>query len=867
MRLVASLTLVLLMSGLFGQDLAEVRLSADFTGRPLSEAISHLEKKFDLNFSFPTEAIRVSTVNCRFENAEWGEIEQCLFGANELRATVRQNGYVTLKPQSSGTQRSWALRFQMLNPEGEALPFAPVQFSSGAGMTDKDGFFTGTLSGAATDIVYLTYLGYESAEMLLRDLIAGSPGIVTLKPAVIDLSSVLVSEYLSDGITVPEDGSFVRIDQSRAPTVPGFASGEVYRTLSMLPGISNIGETAGGLSIRGGSPDQNLVLWDGIPVYSSGHFFSMISPFSPELIDEVNVWRGGTGAAFGGRVGGLVEFNTDRSVVENFSAGAGLSLLMADAFIKAPLVKGKSDLQLALRALPKVFSEGPAYNGYRMQVQQSEGFARILEAEARGLSQEEDFNFREFNGRWRYNFSSDHALTVSGFTQHDDFGYRIGLRGGDRFFTDGLVTKNDGISGEYVQPLGKGKVRFQLAHSVFSGTGGSSFQSGRTGVMNQRSSEIRESSVRLEYSPEAFAVGNLQVGLQAQNFQHELDYRTENTLADSLGEFSFSEGRANALAAYGNYRLGGSGPLFMEIGLRLQHYTPTSKLYPEPRLNVGYRLGEDWLLKANYGGSHQFTQEVVLLNPQRISAMGSLWTLADDGRLPVAAGQEGSLGLSGEVGDWFFDVEVYHKEVKGITTLNSLLLREGLTKGSSRATGLDLLVKRRWANWRSWAIYTLSKTEWQFPDLGANYFPADNDRRHQLQLVHTYSNKGWSAAVGWRLHSGPRYTAPEEVETRLRPGGTRTVTRLETGPTNAARLPAFHRLDVSIFRDFSPKGKRWFGRVGLSVLNLYGRENILERRYLVRDSEVQGVGRFRLEELDRYGLGFTPDLSLRIGFR
>ncbi|MFT5989789.1 MAG: hypothetical protein ACJATN_001983 [Neolewinella sp.] len=866
MRFAAIIAFLFLISGLFAQDLSAVRLSADFEDVSLHDAIRHLEKKFGLNFSFQSAAIEARSVNCRFEEASWAEIEQCLFGANSLQATPLRDGYISLKSLPAETSRLWTLRFRVLDPDGSALPFAPIQFPSGPGMTDEDGFFSGEFTAAATDIVLLSYLGYDNLTVPVRELVAGPVVNILLTTAAIDLSSVLVSEYLSDGISVPEDDSFIRIKPQLAPAVPGFATVETYRTLSLLPGISNIGETAGGLSIRGGSPDQNLVLWDGIPVYSSGHFFAMISPFSPDLIDEVNVWRGGASAAFGGRVGGLVEINTDETVTEAFSAGAGLSLLTADAFVKAPLFSGKSDLQLAYRTSPKIFSEGPAYAGYRAQVLQGDVFARILNAEERGLPQEVDFNFREFNGRWRYNFSPQRTLTLSGFTQHDDFGYRIGREDTNRFFIDGLITENDGISASYAQPVGNGQLRFQFAHSAFSGEGGSGFQNGEEGIFSQRASRIRESSARVEYDLPSFGSSTLQLGVQAQRFWHELEYRAENTLADSLGAFSLSGGMADALAAYGNYRWEGEGLLTAELGLRLQHYGPTESVYAEPRLSLGYRLTEDWLLKAAYGESHQFTQEVVNLNPQRISAMGSLWTLADDDRLPVAAGREGSLGVSGEVGDWFFDAEAYYKRVKGITTLNSLLLREDLAEGDSRATGLDLLVKRRWANWRSWAIYTLSKTEWRFSELGPDYFPADNDRRHQLQLVHTYSNKGWSASVGWRVHSGARYTESREVQTQVRPGSDRLVTRLEAGPVNEARLPAFHRLDVSVFRDFTPEGKGWYGRVGLSILNLYGRENILERRYLVRGTGLPEPGRFALEELNRLGLGLTPNVSLRVGW-
>ncbi|TXF90134.1 TonB-dependent receptor [Neolewinella aurantiaca] len=867
MRFVAILLLLLLTCGVSAQDLQSVQLSVGFSDVPLRDAISHLEKKFDLNFSFPNAEIEACTVNCQFDEAGWAEIEQCLFGANNLQAAVLGEGYISLKPVPASTERSWELDFVVQSTDGLALPFVPLQFPGKAATTDESGRFRGVITAAPEDLVYLAYLGYESEEVRLKDFVSGNSRRISLRLSAIELSSVLVSEYLSDGISAPEDGAFIRVDPSRAPAVPGFTGPEVFRTLSLLPGISNTEETAGGLSIRGGSPDQNLVLWDGIPVYTGGHFFSMISPFSSELIDEVNVWRGGVGAAFGGRVGGLVEINTDEKVAKTLSAGAGLSLLTADAFVKAPLAGGKSDLQLAFRGSPGFLSEGPAYEGYRAQVFQGDVFARILRAEENNLPQREDFNFREFNGRWRYNFSPEQTLTVSGFSQHDDFGYLIGRGNTNRFFAEGLIVKNDGISGNYRQPLGKGEVLVQLTLSAFSGKGGTSFQNGGDGVSSRRASEIEESSARVEYELPVVGQSTLQAGVQAQQFRHELDYLTEDLLTDSLGAFSFSGGMANAVAAYGNYHWQGKERLFVEAGLRLQYYEPTGEVYPEPRLSLGYRTGKDWLVKAAYGESHQFTQEIVNLNAQRVSSMVSLWTLADNGRLPVAAGREGSLGISGEAGDWFFDVEGYYKRINGITTINTLLLREGFTKGTSRALGVDVLVKKRWANWRSWAIYTLSNTKWRFPELGPDYFPADNDRRHQLQLIHTYTNNGWSASVGWRIHSGIRYTEFRKVLTEVWPGSDWLVNRLEVGPTNEARLPAFHRLDFSVFRELVPTGKRWYARAGLSVSNLYGRRNLLERQYLVSATGLPAPNRYDLEEVDRTGLGFTPDLSLRIGFR
>mgnify|MGYP000022620230 CR=1 FL=1 len=219
MRFAAIIAFLFLISGLFAQDLSAVRLSADFEDVSLHDAIRHMEKKFGLNFSFQSAAIEARSVNCRFEEASWAEIEQCLFGANSLQATPLRDGYISLKSLPAETSRLWTLRFRVLDPDGSALPFAPIQFPSGPGMTDEDGFFSGEFTAAATDIVLLSYLGYDNLTVPVRELVAGPVVNILLATAAIDLSSVLVSEYLSDGISVPEDDSFIRIKPQLAPAV------------------------------------------------------------------------------------------------------------------------------------------------------------------------------------------------------------------------------------------------------------------------------------------------------------------------------------------------------------------------------------------------------------------------------------------------------------------------------------------------------------------------------------------------------------------------------------------------------------------------------------------------------------------------
>jgi len=365
----------------------------------------------------------------------------------------------------------------------------------------------------------------------------------------------------------------------------------------------------------------------------------------------------------------------------------------------------------------------------------------------------------------------------------------------------------------------------------------------------------------------------LKLGVQGQRYGHGLDFSSSIELGDTLNRVTIPDGSANALAAFGTYVWSPkSSPWRAELGLRMQYYQPTAKVYPEPRINGSFQINDQWMIKAGYGENHQFPLEIISFDPQRLSGTTALWTLADGQRTQVLASKESSFGISGQPKGWLIDLELYHKRVDGLSTIGSTLQNEGFLHGDSRSKGLDLLIKKRWKNFRTWAIYSLSKTEWQFPfrENGRvkekGYFPADNDRRHQLRVVNTYQHQNWSFSLGWRIHSGNRFTAPGEIRVRSRAGDDTPIIIVRPGPLNASQLPAFHRLDFSVFYNFPRSGDRGLaGKVGFSLLNLYGRNNSLGRQFLVQ-YDADNEQRIKIETVDKLGLGFTPNLVVKVGF-
>lgn len=853
---------------LIGQS-ALLPITANFQDQPLVEVLAFLEKEQGLSFAYLDEAIAPVRVNCSFNQASWAEVVDCLFAQYGLEVSLLEDGYVTLRP---GAPRDWDICLRTQSITGDILPFVTLG-NANLGLsyaTGADGYLQTTIRAKATDSLSLHYLGYASQRLAPSQLLS-SPGcpVIELTATSIELASVTVREYLTEGISATADGRRVILDPNEVAATPGFADREVFRSLPLLPGVNNIQETASALSIRGGTPDQNLILWDNIPIYSSGHYLGMVSSFSPELIGAVDVWRGRAEAEYGGHVSGVIRMTTDREISERAAIGGGVSLLQANAFAALPLISKKSDLRVSYRgSLPSQLS-WPAYDSYRAQALQGYRVGEVLEDNLARTEATETFNFGEFNGRWQFNLAPGHELTLSGFWQQDDLDYQLGIAGQTALNTDALESSNNGISFHYARQAPQGhNTELWISHADFSSLGENEYNNLLVNTLVQRESGIRESSAKMLHTASLGPRSQVQAGMQFQRYNYNFRLSSDNRLTGLLREVAVRKDKATAVSPFASYEWSSAGGFRAQLGLRLPWYGPTNQVYVEPRINGSYQFNDSWLVKAGYGANHQFPLQIIDLYQTNVSRAATIWTLADGFNFPVQSGREFTLGLSGQPKSWFFDLEFYHKRVAGLSATSLSLETSGFATGDSRATGMDLLVRKRWGDWRTWVVYSLSNTEWNFFDVADDYFPADLDRRHQLRLVQTYTSKQVTISFGWQLQSGAPFT-PTDVGPTITEDGQLQVALL-SGNINSRRLPVFHRADLSVTYDWpAAANKDWSGGVTLSLINLYGRDNLLERNYVIGQNSNPSPGerRFFAQPVDRLGLGFTPNISARINWR
>lgn len=839
---------------LSGQD--TLRLSGNFSQLPLTEVLPRLEQQYGLRFSYLDAAVAGKVADCDFSEAGWAEVRACLFTRNGLETTGPEDGYVTL---TVGGRRSLSLTVRDAN--GQPLPFVTLSVPEAGWVayTDDRGVYEGPVSELG-DSLLVSFIGYAPARVGIDK---GTTQRVVLKQTGLALNSVLVTDYLSRGVRASEDGRQVIIDPRYTPPLAGFATPELYRLLTLLPGVSTNDESAGNFSIRGGSRDQNLVLWDGIPVYAAGHYFGMVSFFEPGLVDKLRVNRGLAGAAYGGRLAGVLDLKTDREVTDAPNGGASLNLLHGGGFVKVPLRTGSSDVQLAARySLHDLLDGGPTYDSYRQQA-----FRRMEEGPRirnfRGSEKpEKSSHFTEYNGRYRQAIGPAAYLTLSAFRQVDTYHYREWGRRVDDVLEDELISRNQGVGLSYLQQFSTGELSVEATHSNFTSIGNYALRERGLLSYDRQRNSIGESSLRGAFRW-VWGRSGLTAGIQAQRYDNGFLIDRESWLA-AFSRLDSGAVTALTVAPYVELRgrLGRSAEL--TIGLRTPYYGPLGKLYVEPRLSGSYRLTPHWLLKGGAATNHQFIAEVAELSAFRVSNRTSLWVIADGGDVPLAAGNELSGGLTGQHREWLVDVEIYRKWAAGLPALNQLPegSRRGVEVLKSRASGMDLLLKRAWGDWLGWVRYTLSRVDWQPATGNRAYFPASDDRRHQLQVLLGRRLGRWEGAAAWQYHTGNRYT-PAGLETN---GSGRLIFRAD--PLNSALLADYHRLDLSLHYHLGPRAgsRAWRGQLGVSLLNVYGRQNYLERTYRVRsgDTPRPGGGGLRLEAVDRIGLGITPNVSMRL---
>lgn len=724
---------------------------------------------------------------------------------------------------------------------GERLIGATVaDRRSGQGtVTNTYGFFSLTLPSDSV-LLYCAYIGYEPQAFSLflkqnqtLNINLGASALLKEVEIVADKYERIEERAQMSRIDVP-------IEQiKRVPAILG--EKDVLRALQLLPGVSGGGEGQAGLYVRGGGPDQNLILLDGVPVYNASHLFGFFSVFNADAIKDVSLTKGGFPARYGGRLSSVIEINMKEGNENEYHGEGSIGVVASKMTLEGPIQKGKSSFIVsARRTYIDILARPLIKKGFESDG--SEGVA--------------GYYFYDLNAKVNHRFSDKDRLYLSFYTGKDKFyfdlneKYDYGANQRDEYST------NSGLGwGNLTSALRWNHV---LTPRLFANTTltysrykfDTRAESGDRDYVNNQI--ISESSYSLHYfsgiddvaakidfdfvpNPQhlvKFGANAIVHTFSPGRFETQIIESEDNTNINAvIGQPKVS---ATELAMYAEDDWKVTDRLRVNYGLHLSGFLLENNPYfsLQPRLNARYLLDRGWALKGAFSTMRQY---IHLLTNESIGLPTDLWLPTTKIVKPQDSWQA-AIGVAKSIGkEYEFSGEIYYKEMK-----NVIAFQEGaslfqfddwqtrVSQGDGTAYGMELFVQKKKGRLNGWIGYTLSWAWRQFDDINqGRRYPYKFDRRHDFEVTGSYKiSDRVSVAATWVFSTGnavtlgtSKYQAPDPNYD----GYYYSWVTTHTPERNNYRLRSYNRLDVGI--DFTKKKKYWERTWSFGAYNGYNRKN------------------------------------------
>lgn len=760
----------------------------------------------------------------------------------------------------------------------EPLPFVNVRIKGqqSGSQANVDGYFSVLNVPTDTTTLILSYIGYVTTTIKLVPDAPTSGVTIEMEPDNTELDEVVVKGEKTEVLKANETTSMFKMTPRNIAKLPNIGEKDIFRSFQLMPGISLANQSSSGLYVRGGTPDQNLVLYDGFTVYYVDHLYGFFSAFNSNPIKDVQLYKGGFDAKFGGRISSVVEITSKDGNKKEVNFGADLSLVSANVWGEGPVTKDK---KLTFSVAGRRSWAGPLYNKiFETFNSTSNNQVGSLGFGARRITQQNATTassyFYDLNGKLTFKPSENENITLSiykGTDYLDNSQTQASPFGGAGFSNTDL--SNWGNTGGSL----KWSKRFNDKFYINSLISYSNFFSNRNNTNNAtftRGTEIRTVNF-----------GSLEDNnLKDFSFKTDLEYKTHGNNQILFGiqatkldiNYSFSQNdtlqiiakndHSSVLSAYlqDELKLAG-GNLALKFGVRGNYFDATGKTYFEPRASATYRVTDKFKLKGAVGLYYQFAKQVEredITNGSR-----NFWVLANNVELPVTSSKHYIAGFSYEINDYLFDVEGYYKEIDNDTRYSlrfvptigrGLSAKETFFNGTGKVKGIDFLVQKKFGDYTGWIGYTLAQSDKNIAQFSATSFPSNFDVRHEFKSVNIYKLGRWDLGATFFYATGKPYTSILGGYTvKLLDGTEKDFTDPST--TNGNRLPASHRMDVSAVYNFG------HGSIGLSIYNLYGQTNVWYKKYQTTTDTATSDKYLSITDVNY--LGFTPNITFSYKFK
>ena len=686
------------------------------------------------------------------------------------------------------------------------------------------GFFSITLPEDSFEVI-VSFVGYQPKAYKIN-LNQDVQLDVAVKSS-IELGTIEVVASKKGKISESSRMSVIEIPVQQIKDIPALlGEKDVLKVVQLMPGVQSGSEGNSGLYVRGGGPDQNLIILDDAIVYNAYHLFGFFSLFNGDALKSVELTKGGFPARYGGRLSSVLDMNMKEGNKEEFKGEAGIGLISSKLTLEGPLKKNKSSFLVSGRRTYLDYLTRPF-----MPAGETFGYM-----------------FYDVNTKVNYDFGPKNKVYLSGYFGRDRFKATFSNNQEQfRFFwgnATGTARWNHLFNNKLFSNTSLVFSNYRLVIEEKSNFSDESF-------LLRYSSGIRDYGAKIDFDYRPSPVHTIRTGFASTFHQFEPsalvvedesidDFRTEVSTIEALesGIYIEDDIRANSRLKF-------------NIGLRTSHFYNNNKHYlnPEPRISVRYMLRENLAAKASYANMNQY---VHLLSQTGLGLPTDLWVPSTDRVAPQKTRQIAA-GLAKDLpkNDLMVSLEGYYKKSEDIISFKegaSFLLiddagsaedinwESAITAGEGWSYGVEFFVQKKVGRFTGWVGYTLSYTQLQFDSLnfGEKFF-ARYDRRHDVSIVTIFKlkenveeQKKITLSMNWVYGTGNSITLPlAEYRVVSHQNGNSSGNFFNTinhyGERNGFRMAPYHRMDIGVqFHKKIKKGDRTFE---LSFYNFYNRAN------------------------------------------
>ena len=817
---------------------------------PLTEIIVSIEKQFNIKFSYAVEDVANIVIEKPNTSFTLQQTIDYLNAKTILNFKALDNRYVTV----SVLNKTIAVCGIVFSDEqkspliGASILVNDIGRSS---VTDENGKFSFKNIPINARLT-VSYVGFESIQFSATELFSAQNNCreIILSTKNEELNQVLINVYLTSGLQKYLDGSTV-LNTKKFGILPGLIEPDILQSIQALPGVESTNESIANINVRGGTNDQNLVLWDNIKMYHSGHFFGLISAYNPNLTNKVIVSKNGTSVEYSDGVSSTINMQTKDEINTVFSGGAGINLISADAFLEIPITK-KLELHISGRRSITDLFKSPTYTKYfERSFQDTE-----INEDSNQKNNSSDFYFYDYTAKLLFDLNEKHQFraNIIGVNNALDYSERLTNSNETESKSSKLSQKNIGYGGNWkAQWNSKLSTNF-ITYSSRYNIDANDYRV-QTDQRLTQTNEVLETGAKLNMYYKTNENLNFLFGYQF----NETGMLNQTTVSAPFYSTTKKDVLLNhALFSEVEYHKKNT---YLRVGLRLNYFQKFEKFLVEPRINIRQKVTNQFALKLEGEFKNQSTTQIVDFEDDFLGVEKRRWVLVTDKEIPIATSKQASFGVEFNQKKLNIEATGFYKIVDGITASNQGFYNNFQFRnanGSYTARGLEFLANKTTRRYSAWVSYTFSTNNYVFESFNPSTFPNNVDIRHSVGLGVNYTIfKNVKIAIGGIWRNGQPYTKPVEGDETIQNGNT---TLVNYDSPNRENVDDFMRLDASLNYTYN-LSQSVHASLTAGVINITNQENIINRYYKVNPNDSNDA-----VQVDNKSLGLTPNISFRVNF-